>query len=77
MHLSSPHACYTPCPFHLHWLDNSNFILLTIRASITVAAVWGMNSFRPLEHWGRGFEFHSRHGCLCAFVLCLCCSLCR
>jgi hypothetical protein len=25
--------------------------------------------FRPLEHW--------RHGCLCAFSLCLCCSVCR
>jgi hypothetical protein len=21
-------------------------------------AVWGINRLRPLEHWGRGFEFH-------------------
>jgi hypothetical protein len=30
-----------------------------------------------LERWDRGFESHSRHGCLCAFILCLCCSSCR
>jgi hypothetical protein len=23
------------------------------------------------------FEFHSRHGCLCSFIPCLCCSVCR
>jgi hypothetical protein len=39
-------------------------------------AVWGMNCPRSLEHWNRGFEPHSRHGCLCAFILCLCCSVC-
>jgi hypothetical protein len=32
---------------------------------------------RPLEHWNRGFESHLRHGCLCAFILCLCCPVCR
>jgi hypothetical protein len=30
-----------------------------------------------LERWDRGFESHSTHGCLCAFILCLCCSVCR
>jgi hypothetical protein len=30
---------------------------------------------RPLEHWDRGFESHSRHGCVSVFNLCLC-SLC-
>jgi hypothetical protein len=30
-----------------------------------------------VERWERGFESHSRHGCLCAFILCLCCSVCR
>jgi hypothetical protein len=24
---------------------------------------------RPLEHWDRGFESKSRHGCLSAFLL--------
>jgi hypothetical protein len=27
-----------------------------------------MNCLLPLEHWDRGFESHSRHGCLCAFI---------
>jgi hypothetical protein len=34
-----------------------------------------MNRLRPLEHWDRGFESHLRHGCLCAFILCLCCPM--
>jgi hypothetical protein len=29
----------------------------------------------PLKHWGRGFESYSRHECLFAFTLCLCCSV--
>jgi hypothetical protein len=29
------------------------------------------------SHWGRGFQSHSRHECLSAFILCLCCSVCR
>jgi hypothetical protein len=33
---------------------------------------WGMKCLRSLEHWDRGFESHSRHGCLFAFILCLC-----
>jgi hypothetical protein len=27
-----------------------------------------MNSLRPLEQWDRGFEPHSRNGCLCCSV---------
>jgi hypothetical protein len=30
-----------------------------------------MNRLRPFEHCGSGFEFHSRHVCLCAFILCV------
>jgi hypothetical protein len=26
---------------------------------------------RPLERWDRGFESHSRHGCLCLFCVCI------
>jgi hypothetical protein len=29
-------------------------------------AVYGINCLRSLEHWDRGFEAHSSHGCLCA-----------
>jgi hypothetical protein len=36
-----------------------------------------MNCLHSLELWDRGFESKSRHGCLCAFILCLCCSVCR
>jgi hypothetical protein len=28
-----------------------------------------MNCLHPLEHWNRGFESHSRHECLFAFIL--------
>jgi hypothetical protein len=34
-------------------------------------AVYGINCLLPLEHWGHGFESHSRHGCLRAFILCV------
>jgi hypothetical protein len=34
-------------------------------------AVEGMKCLRPLEHWDRGFESHSRHECLCTFILCV------
>jgi hypothetical protein len=40
-------------------------------------AVWTINCLHPLKHCDRGFESHLRHGCLCAFILCLCCSVCR
>jgi hypothetical protein len=36
-------------------------------------AVQGKMCLHPLEHWDRVFESHSRHGCLSAFILCLCC----
>jgi hypothetical protein len=29
-----------------------------------------MNCLRSLERWDRRFESHSRHGCLCSFILC-------
>jgi hypothetical protein len=32
---------------------------------------------RLLQRWDRGFESHSRYGCLCAFILCMCCCVCR
>jgi hypothetical protein len=31
----------------------------------------GMNRLLLLEHWGRGFEYHLSHACLCAFILCV------
>jgi hypothetical protein len=32
--------------------------------SVTAADHSGMKRLAPLEHWDRGFESHSRHGCL-------------
>jgi hypothetical protein len=34
-------------------------------------AVWGMNRFLPHEQWDCEFEFHSKHECLCASILCV------
>jgi hypothetical protein len=57
---------------------NSSWATLTCIPEENVSrAVWGMDRLRPLEHWDRGFESHSRHGCLSAFILCLCCLVCR
>jgi hypothetical protein len=39
-------------------------------------AVGGINSLRPLEHWDRGFESHSRNRCLCVRLFCVCVILC-
>jgi hypothetical protein len=32
-------------------------------------AACGMKCLRPFEHWDRGFESHSRRGCLCLFCV--------
>jgi hypothetical protein len=34
-----------------------------------------MDCVTLLIRWDRGFESYSRHGYLCAFILCLCCSV--
>lgn len=39
--------------------------------------VYNMNCLCLLEHWHHGFEFHSTHRCLFAFILCLYCTLCK
>jgi hypothetical protein len=45
--------------------------------TITVVAHFKAICLPPFERWDRGFESHSGHGCLCAFILCLCCPVCR
>jgi hypothetical protein len=37
--------------------------LLLFLADLSDRAVYGMKCLRPLEHWDRGFESHSRHDC--------------
>jgi hypothetical protein len=39
-------------------------------------AVYGINCFRSFGRWGRGFESHSKHGCLCLRSFCDCVVLC-
>jgi hypothetical protein len=39
-------------------------------------AVEDMNCLPSLESWDRGFEPHSRHGCLCVRLFCVCVVLC-
>jgi hypothetical protein len=39
-------------------------------------AVCRMNCLFSLGRWNRGFESHSRHGCLCVRLFCVCVVLC-
>jgi hypothetical protein len=53
-------------------LSEAKVVTIIRYAEHSGGAVYGMNRLRLLEHWNRGFEFHSRHGCLSVFILCLC-----
>jgi hypothetical protein len=53
-------------------MENYAWILI-YKADRSGRTVKGMNRLRQLQHWDRGFESHSRHECLFAFILCLCC----
>jgi hypothetical protein len=70
-------------PFHIHihpCFSNHHTIWNSLirDAPISVAARSKAWTVLPrLKRWGRGFESDSRHGCLCPFILCLCCSVCR
>jgi hypothetical protein len=47
---------------------NKNAKLYSVRltrADHSGRAVWGIKWLRSLERWDRGFESHSKHGCLC------------
>jgi hypothetical protein len=46
---------------------------LTEKADQSDRAILVTNRLLPLEHWDCGFESYSRHECLCAFILRLCC----
>jgi hypothetical protein len=56
---------------------SKNCLIRSLGSRSQWRAVSGMKRLLPLKHWQRGFESHSRHGCLCAFILCLCCPVCR
>jgi hypothetical protein len=44
---------------------------IIVTADHSSRAVWGMNCFRPLEHWSRGFEAH-RGMDVCLRLVCAC-----
>jgi hypothetical protein len=46
-----------------------SFDLILLAADHSGSAVTGVKCFRSLEHWDRGFESHSKYGCLSAFIL--------
>jgi hypothetical protein len=50
----------------------SLFYVVKLCANHSGRTASGMNRLRPLDHWDHGFEYDSRHVCLCAFILCLC-----
>jgi hypothetical protein len=54
-------------PQHPAWLLFSR-IRMTDHSS---CAVRGVNCLLTLKHWGHDFDSHSKHECLCVFVLCL------
>jgi hypothetical protein len=58
--------------YYVLWLFSFYvWFISKLNADHSDRAVWGMYSVRPLEHWDRELESHSRHGCLCAFILCI------
>jgi hypothetical protein len=68
--------------FNLNNFLLSSFLIAFAIAYVSIAghgsrAVWGMNGLLLFGRWDRGFKSHSRHECLCVFILCLCCSVCR
>jgi hypothetical protein len=68
-------SCYRH--FIGHLVYSKYFSVLVLAADHSGRPVQGMKCLRPLKHWGREFESHWRHGCLCVFILCLCCPVCR
>jgi hypothetical protein len=55
----------TWCQHRFHTFEESKLIGPTLLDD--VRAVEGMSRLRLLKHWDRGFESHSRRGCLYAF----------
>jgi hypothetical protein len=49
------------------------FILTGVmKASHSGCVVHDLNCLHLLKHWGAGFRFYLRHGCLSVYILCLC-----
>jgi hypothetical protein len=58
-----------------HNIKNTSF-LYEGKPDHSGCAVWGMNCLSWFKRCDRGFESHSRHGCLCVRFFCVCSALC-
>jgi hypothetical protein len=67
----SDNGCY-------HFLQHLlSFHLLPKGVEIEIRNYNFTYSIRPLQHWSCELESNSRREYLCAFIRCLCCSVCR
>jgi hypothetical protein len=65
------------CIFFLRWITASTFgRVVNVNADHSGWAVEDMNCLCSLGHLDRGFESHSRYGCLCVCLFCICVVLC-
>jgi hypothetical protein len=62
-------ACYR-IPYH-GWFE----LMIILNADHRGCAMWRKKCLHPIEHWDRGFESHSRYGCL--YIFCVCVVLCK
>jgi hypothetical protein len=67
-----PRSCVYCKRFTLYSCSTMNTVEIWAADAVRSGrAVLGMNCFRPLELWGRGFESHSRHACVRLFCVCV------
>jgi hypothetical protein len=69
------HECFLPNPFQ--FIVHEFTLFIVGNADHSARAVYVMNSLRPLDHWVVGPSPTRGMDVLCAFILCLCCSVCR
>jgi hypothetical protein len=54
-------------------LHITKHILIQVCSFCMSLSQWPFGLKREVDRWDRGFESHTGHGCLRAFILCLCC----
>jgi hypothetical protein len=78
LHFYASHSLYIPKSsyiqqtLHNYWSEVSQ-VPITVVARSKAQTVFA----RLNIGWDLGFQSHSSHGCPCAFILCLCSSVCR
>jgi hypothetical protein len=64
-----------PSPYMIDYIQY--YFRKNYKAEHSGRAVWDINRIRSLEHWVRGFESHSGHGCMyCVRLYFVCVVLC-